>query len=282
MDDSPRDSVLRGAGFMLLASLGFAVMGALVKQAAILGVPPVEIVVWRSGITAVCIGLWAWRDGVSLRPVNPRMHLVRGLVGVGSMGFYFTAISRLPLGDAVLLTYLSPLLVAAMSPWVTGESATGRVWAALGTGLAGVALVAAPAGASDPIGVGFALLAAFFAADAYLAIRVLTRTDHPLTIVFWFSVIGTAAGSVAFLDGVAPLGWPQVAALVSIGLLGTLAQWALTRAYGSAPAAQVSVYSYATPVLAYGAGLVALGEVPRWSSLAGAAVVVVAGMMAAR
>jgi drug/metabolite transporter (DMT)-like permease len=266
---------------MLLASLGFAGMGGLVKFVANHGVPAAQIVVWRSAITAVCVGIWAWRDGVSLRPVNPRMHLVRGLVGVGSMGFYFTAIGRLPLGDAVLLTYLSPLLVAAMSPWVAGERPSRRVWAALGVGVLGVAAVVGPAGSTDPIGVGCALLAAFFAADAYLAIRVLSRTDHPLTIVFWFSVIGTIGGSLSFLLGVVPLHPPELLGLVGVGLLGTLAQWALTQAYASAPAAQVSVYAYATPVLAYGVGLATLGEVPHGSSVLGAAVVVLAGWIAA-
>ncbi|MEQ1569055.1 MAG: EamA family transporter, partial [Myxococcota bacterium] len=101
---------------MLVASAMFAGMGALVKHTAALGVPPLEIVAWRSAITGVCVGVWAWRAGVPLRPVNARMQLVRGLVGVCSMGLYFTAIARLPLGDAVLLTYLSPLLVGAMSP----------------------------------------------------------------------------------------------------------------------------------------------------------------------
>lgn len=132
------------------------------------------------------------------------------------------------------------------------------------------------------MGVGLALLAAFFAADAYLAIRVLTRTDHPLAIVFWFSAIGALGGAVGYLDGAAPLSSRALAELVAIGLTGTLAQWAMTEAYASAPAAQVAVFSYATPVLAYLSGAFWLGEAPPWTSLVGAAVVVFAGWIAAR
>jgi len=154
------------------------------------------------------------------------------------------------------------------------------VWGALAIGLVGVALVAAPAWRDDWVGIACGLLAAFFSADAYLAIRVLTRTDQPLTIVFWFSVVGTVAGSLSFLDGIAAPTPERVACLLAIGTLGAVAQWALTRAYAAAPAAQVAVYSYATPVLAYFAGLVALGEVPRGSSVAGAGVVALAGWAA--
>ena len=45
-------------------------------------------------------------------------------------------------------------------------------------------------------------LAAWFAAGAYLSVKVLTRTDPPLSIVWWFSVIGTLAASGSWLDGV--------------------------------------------------------------------------------
>lgn len=276
-----RSDLLRGAAFMLGASAAFAVMGALVRSVTD-EVPPIEVVVWRSAITAAAIGLWAWRDGVSLRPVNPRMHLVRGIVGVCSMFSYFSAIQRLPLGDAVLLTYSSPLLVGVMSPYATGERPSARTWTALALGMVGLGLVVGPLGSEDPVGVALGLLAAFFAADAYLAIRVLTRTDQPLTIVFWFSTIGALGGALGFLDGAAPLdGW-LVAQLVSIGAIGAVAQWSLTKAYASAPAAQVAVFSYATPVLSYALGAGLLGEIPPWTSVLGAAVVVLAGWVAAR
>lgn len=264
---------------MLLASAGFAGMGALVKHTAALGVPPTEIVAWRSGVTALCIGAWALRVGAPLRPVNAWMHLTRGLVGVTSMALYFTAIGRLPLGDAVLLTYLSPILVAAMSPWVTGERASGRTWAALLLGLVGVGLVVGPSARVDALGVAAGLAAAFFAADAYLAVRVLTRTDGPLAIVFWFSIVGTLAGTLSFLDGIAAPTPERLAFLLPIGGVGALAQWALTRAYAAGPAARVAVWSYATPVFAYVAGLL-FGEVPQPVSLVGVLTVVAAGWLA--
>lgn len=272
--------VARGAAYMVGASLGFATMGVLVKAISPV-VPPGEIVFWRSAVMAVAVLGVVWRSGATLRPSNVLMLVVRGLIGVGSMGFYFNAISRLPLGDAVLLTYLSPLIVAGLAPYTVGERATPRVWVALGIGLVGVAFVVGPAWSADPVGLVFALLAAWFAAGAYLSVKVLTRTDGPISIVWWFSIVGTLASSVSLVDGVTPVGGQTALALLIIGVLGAVAQGCLTEAYASAPAAQVSVYAYATPVFAYTFG-VALGEVPRWSSVAGAVLVVVAGVIAAR
>lgn len=265
---------------MIAAAFGFALMGVLVKAISPV-VPAGEIVFWRSAVMAVAVGGFVWRSGVTLRPSNLPMLVLRGLVGVSSMGFYFHAIARLPLGDAVLLTYLSPLIVAGLAPFTVGERATPRTWLALAIGVVGVGFVVGPAWSDDRIGLLYALLAALCAAGAYLSIKVLTRTDGPISIVWWFSIIGTLGSSVSLLDGVTPVGGGTALALLVIGVLGALAQGCLTQAYASAPAAQVSVYAYATPVFAYLFG-VALGEVPRLSSVAGAVLVVVAGVIAAR
>ena len=80
----------------------------------------------------------------------------------------------------------------------------------------------------------------------------------------------------------APITRSVFAELVVIGFVGAGAQWALTRAYASAPASQVSVYAYSTPVFAYVTGLVMLGEIPRWTSVIGAGFVILAGTIVAR
>ncbi len=267
---------------MLLAALCFAALGTAVK--AVSGaVDPIEVVFWRSAVSLVLAALVGWRAGADLRGVNHRGHLVRGLTGVGAMICYFTAISRLPVtGDAVLLTYLSPLLVASLSRRALGEVPPARVWFALVVGLLGVAIVVGPQGHLDPLGVAAGLMAALLSASAYVSVRVLTRTDQSHTIVVWFSAISMAIAALGFLDGAAPLTPRTAALLLAVGGFGVVAQHALTRAYAAAEAARVSVFAYATPVLAYLLGLALLAEVPPLTSVLGAGVVVLAGILAAR
>jgi drug/metabolite transporter (DMT)-like permease len=266
---------------MLWASLGFAWMGLLVKEVSTT-VPTSQVVAWRTLLTALVVAAVALARGASLRPTNVGMQLVRALVGLASMTCYFFALGRLPLGDAVLITYLSPILVALWSPWGAGEVVPRGVWGASALGLLGVGLVARPSGATDWLGLGAALLAAVFAALAYLSVRVLTRTDRPDTIVFWFSAVGAAVSAVSFAPGVVLPDVLTAAELVAMGLLGAFAQHFMTRAYARGNAAAVSVYSYATPVFAYGLGFLFRHELPPLTSLVGAACVVAAGVWVAR
>lgn len=269
-----------GAAYMLGASVAFALLGVVVKVASAT-VPTGEIVVWRSLLSACFVGVAMLARGRSVRPANLRMHAVRAAIGVTSMALYFEAIARLPLGDAVLITYLSPLIVGVASPLV-GESPPPRIWAALALGLVGVGFVVGPAASDDVVGLICALVAAFCAAGAYLSVRTLTRTDPADVIVFWFGVIGTVLASPSLLRGSAidsprTLGW-----MVAVGLLGAVAQTLMTKAYAVASAAQVSVVQYATPVFAYALGLALLGELPATAGLIGAGLVAVAGVLAAR
>lgn len=281
MTDAP-DRPLLGAAYMLGASVAFAALGAVVKVAAT-HVPSVEIVFWRSLFSAAFVAVGAAAAGASLRPTNLRMHGVRAAVGVASMACYFEAIARLPLGDAVLITYLSPLLVALASP-LLGERPPPRIWGALAVGLVGVALVAGPAGADDPVGLGCAFAAAFFAAGAYLSVRQLTRTDPPTGVVFWFGVFGAALMSPALAwGGGVHLGVEgALVEMLAIGLLGAVAQTLMTRAYSVAAAARVSVVQYSTPVFAYALGLWVLGDPPSTWGIAGAALVALAGALSTR
>lgn len=266
---------------MVWASFGFAWMGLLVKQVSAV-VPTGQVVAWRTLLTAIVVAAVAAARGTSLRPTNAGMQLVRALVGLASMSCYFWSISRLPLGDAVLLTYLSPILVAVLSPWGAGEAVPGRVWGSSVLGLVGVALVARPSGSTDWLGIGAALLASLLAALAYLSVRVLTRTDRPEVIVFWFSAVGAVLSAGTFLPGVVLPDLTTAATLAAMGLLGAAAQHFMTRAYARGDAATMSVYSYATPVFAYALGAVFHHEVPPATSVVGAACVVAAGAWVAR
>jgi drug/metabolite transporter (DMT)-like permease len=273
-------SLRRGAAWMLAAAASFAGMGVFVKTAAADDVSAGQVVFWRSVASGALVPLLAWRSGDSLRPVNTKMHVVRGLVGVGSMLCYFTAIQRLPyLGDAVLVTYLSPLLVAGIARPVLGERPAGAVWGALLLGLAGVGLVVGTSGSFERWGTLAAMSSACLAACAYVTVSVLTRTDSTPSVVFWFAVIGALTMSPTLAAGVPLAAAPD---LLAIGVLGTAGQWSLTAAYGSAEASRVSVFAYATPIFAYLFALLSLGEVPPLRSILGVLVVVVAGIIAAK
>jgi len=264
---------------MLASAICFAGLGVLVKLTApVVGAP--QVAFWRGLMTMMLVPFLARATGGTLTMHNRWAHLARGVFGLAAMLLYFLAIDRMPfLGDAVVITFLSPMLVAGFARPMLGERPSPWVYGALLLGFLGVALVVGPTGGWEPVGVAAAGASAVFAAAAYVAVSVATRTDSTASIVFWFSVwcVVWTAPSLLY-GGAGEVPWK----LLGIGVLGTAGQWSLTNAYGSAPASRVAVFAYATPVFAYLLAAVQLGETPPVRTLLGAAIVVVAGGLSTR
>lgn len=267
----------RGALWMILASFCFAWMGLGVKVAA-RSLSVAELVFWRNATTfAVLLAFVASNPRVALGHNRPLL-VARAVVGVCSMYAYFQGITRLPLGDAILITYTSPMWVAALSPWVLGERPDRAQWASLALGLFGVALVVSPTGGAAAVGAGWAVAAALLSATAYVLLRRLTRTDTGPVVLLWFSGLSTAITAPAALTSTVSWDAPLAATVAGIGVLGLASQLAMTRGFSLGPAATMAVYTYSTPLFAYAFGVTALGEVPSAGATAGALLVLAAGV----
>lgn len=269
----------RGPMWMATSSLFFAGMGLLVKVVSE-SLPAGQVVFWRSAVATACLIPWALRDPGVWRPKAWGPLVARSLSGVLSMLCYFTAIGRLRLGDAVMISYASPLVVALLSPTILGERPSRGLWLGLLLGFGGVALVAGPSFSGDPVGVAAAVATAVFAGTAYVYVRVASRTERSDTIVLWFSALSALLFFPAAVAAPVPTTlWP---ALVGVGVLGVGGQLTMTRAYAVGEAATVAMWMYLTPVLAYLLGLGLLDEAVSWRGLVGTVLVALAGAVARR
>ncbi len=154
--------------------------------------------------------------------------------------------------------------------------------AAIIIGFIGVGLIVKPgAGVWSPaaiVGVGAGVLTAL----AMVGIRNLSVTEPTRRIVFYFSFLATLFSAV-------PLIWawqtPPLAIVGAMALAGTgatAAQLMLTKSYSLVPAAMVGPYTYSSVIFAAVLGWLLWGEIPALSSFAGAALIVVAGIMTLR
>lgn len=272
----------RGALLMVVSCLLFAAMGAIVKSLA-QALPNEMIVFFRSAIGFAVLLPWLLRAGLrNLATTHLRWHLTRGLAGIAAMYCFFYAIAHLPLAEAVLLNYSTPLFIPVIALLWLGETVGPRVWLAVAVGFAGILLILKPGAALySPvalIGLGAGVLAAL----AMVNVRHLTRTEPATRIVFYFSLISTGVSTPALAwswETPAPALWPL---LLAMGVFATLAQLLLTRAYAQAPSAQVGPFIYFTVVFAAGFAWGVWGEVPDRLSLAGIALVAIAGAIAIR
>ncbi len=280
----------RGIALKLVSILLFTMMAACIKFGREV-VPPGEAVFFRSFFALPPILIYAWWRGrlVDAFRVNDRFaHFNRGLIGVTAMGCGFAALGLLPLPEVIAIGYAAPLIATALAAIMLGETVRAFRWTAVLVGLVGVLVMVWPRltllGRGDvtdgeALGAWLALMGAALAAVAAIHIRRLTRTESTLAIVFWFTVTCTVA-SLSTL----PFGWVMpdtlpLVLLVTAGLLGGLGQMTMTESYRHADASTLAPLEYSSMVYGLAIGYVIFAEVPGWSVLVGATIVIAAGIL---
>jgi len=283
-------SPLRGVLLKLGSVVLFITMSSLIKSIAD-EVPPGQTVFFRSLFTLPVILAWlAWQRELraGLRPADPVAHVWRGLIGALSMTLSFAALGLLPLPEVTAIGYATPLLTVVFAAMFLGETVRLFRIGAVALGLLGVLIVLAPrltlgepdaATASASLGAVLMLLASLLSALAQVVIRRMVQTERTSAIVWWFAVASTLVGLASL-----PFGWvvPRPATfvlLVLIGLVGGLGQILLTSAYRFADASLVAPFEYASLILALAIGYFVFAEVPTLAMLAGALLVVAAGIL---
>ena len=275
------------SSWMLVAGFLFATMGVFVKLgSAHFGAA--ELAFYRSLVTFVAmlglLGLRRGRGTLATRYFG--MHLLRAVVGSVSLIGYFYAITELPLATAQTLNYTSPLFLAIGTVVLLGERFSGRLVAAIVVGFAGVALLLQPTfreGKEAAALIG--LFSGIFSSWAYLSVRTLGRLGEPdWRVVFWFGLVASVmcAGWQLATSTFHPLTGENIWILAGVGLCGTLAQLAMTRAYRTGNTLVVGSLSYST--LVFGAVATRLVWSERMAPLewAGMLVIVASGIMAMR
>jgi drug/metabolite transporter (DMT)-like permease len=240
--------------WMVLAAFSFASMAVCVKIASA-WFNSAELVFWRGLIGMLVMWLVARRQGIGLRTQYLPMHAWRSLVGVLSLGAWFYAIAGLPLATAMTLNYMSSVWIAAflvggaLLAWNprTGSMRQGPLAMAVLAGFVGVVLMLRPTIDQNQVFAGVVgLLSGFSAAFAYMQVMALGRIGEPESrTVFYFAAGSAVAGAIAMpMMGVSAWSWTHAAWLVPVGLLASLGQWCMTRAYSHGATLVVASLQY--------------------------------------
>ena len=206
---------------------------------------------------------------------------LRGLFGGTSLMLSFLSIQRIGPGESAFLTATSGIFVAAMGPWILGQRNQWSDWIAILGAFVGLYLLVSPEGPNqDLLGRLMGLGSGFLAALAYLMVSRAGRSNHPITIVFYFSLIGFLIHGLWFsIVGLRlPVDQRAWGLALGAGLLGTLAQFFLTRAYQRAPAAKVSAMGFLSPVLSLWVSVVFFAVQPSVRALWGCFLILLAGV----
>jgi drug/metabolite transporter (DMT)-like permease len=246
-----------------------------------------EIVMYRGLVGALMIGAVSRWRGESLRTSVPWRHASRSATGVAALTLWFHSIAMLPLATAVTLNYTSSLWLAAIlmgsALWMSGQRVDRRPLWTVVIGFVGVVLVLRPTIESNALwygvlGLGSGLLSAL----SYLQVAALGRAGEPETrIVFYFSIAGVVGGAAMSAAGEwHALQWPGVGWLLAVGVLSTVAQLMLTRAYARGTALVTASLQYLGIAFSFIYGVVLFGDAVSWQALLGIVLMVGAGIRA--
>ena len=246
--------------WMIVAAFAFALMGVCVKFASAY-FSATELVCYRGLVSMVFVWTWARSQQVSLRTRLPGMHLWRAVIGTVSLGAWFYAIGKLPLATAMTLNYMSSVWIAAFL--VGGALLYGKaqpqnaLFITVLAGFGGVVMVLRPAFEANQLWPGLiGMMSGITAALAYLQVTALSRAGEPeARVVFYFAVASAVFGALAMLASAVtgitvssmpptPWSWQHALWILPIGVLASLGQLCMTRAYASGATLLVANLQY--------------------------------------
>jgi drug/metabolite transporter (DMT)-like permease len=282
----------KGIFFMLLAALGFSIMGGAAK--ALKGsFNAGQLVFWRNIVGLIfLIVSFSLRPPVSTGGKMPRL-IFRGLMGTTALYTLLYCILHLPLGTAMSYNLTSALFIALFSFILFKEYNGKKVLLAVLIGFAGMLLIYKPnmhfawyyhiAGLISGISSAMAYLTVgrltlYYDSRIIVSAFVLGGIIAPLLFVLIKSVFHLPADELLFIDW----RWPQINEWPAVLLLGTAAlfgQYFVTKAYGADKAGIISVIGYANIIFSVFIGMMLGDAFPGWLSWAGIICIITSGVI---
>jgi drug/metabolite transporter (DMT)-like permease len=265
---------------MLVSVASFALMDAQLKLLSE-HYPPLQVAFLRgaAALPFVLLPIVLRRRLGRLRPVNVRLHLLRGALSVVMIASFVLAVRESSLASTYSIFMCAPLLVAALSARLLKERVAGAQWGAIAVGLAGVLLMLRPGqGQWAATGALWALVAVLTYAAAVMTLRLLSRTDTTESMVFWFTAMLTLGAGLLSLTAWREIDWQHLPLMLGIGLTGAIGQQLITVAFRSAPAALVAPFEYTALIWGVLLDVTIWGVFPDAITLLGGAIVIGAGL----
>lgn len=281
---------LGGIALRLLSMASLSLMFVLVKTAAADGVHIVESLFWRQVIVLPLLILWAMRHGgLSIyRTSRPGTHARRAMMGITGMALNFGGMIYLPMAEATTINLSVPIFAVIFAAAFLGEPTGWQRWGAVIVGFLGVLVVLNPttvvaSGFSGEHGLGtlIALGGAIMTALITIQVRDLARTESPMAIVFWFSLISLVPLTIALPFVMTPHSPAIWATLIGLGLLGAVVQMSLTGALRLAPVAVVTPMDYSSLLWSIACGWYFFGTFPADTTWVGAPLIIASGLFIA-
>ncbi len=282
LSSTPPANPLTGIAMMVASGAFLTTNDALMKYLAT-DLPVGQIVFLRGFPVMAALVIIAWRaDGwAELRVNSWRVQLLSAGLFTASLFIFVSSLPLMPLVDAIVLIYTSPMLVMALAPLLLKERVGWRRWLAASVGFAGAALLTRPSGAADwvyllPLGVSLLL------ALRDVLMRHIAGTETATSLVFVGNVMTMVLALPTLLFGWAPLTPLHYLLMALSGVFFAIAQVLMVECFRHAEAAVVVPFRYTSVLWAVVLGWLVWNQHPDVWGFLGIALVVVGGFVVAR
>ena len=264
---------VQGGVWMTAGALSFTIMTTLIREVA-QEIHPFEIGFFRCLTNLLCMLPFVFRTGSSIwQSVNHKVYIFRGVIGVGFLLTFFPGAAMLPVSDSMALFFTAPLFGTVLVLLFLGERIHTRRITALIVGFCGALIILRPGFDEVNIGSLLILLGALFTAASSSIVKYATRTDHPDKVVFYLMLYATPLILVPALMYWTTPTLSQGALMVGVGLLATLNQRFMSRAFAAADATAMFPFEFIRLPFAALIGWLAFSELPDiWVWIGGAVI----------
>ena len=274
---------LAGIGLAVLAVACFAGLDTSTKWLS-LSVPLMMAMFFRYLFQAVATtaAVLPIRGKALLHTRHPWLHVLRGLLLLGTSLFAFLSLKHMPVGEFTAIVMITPLVVTLLSARLLHEHVSGLRLLLVAGGFIGTLVIIRPGGQSFTWALLFPVGVVVINTAFQLLTSRMTRTEDSLTLQFYTGWVGTVVAALTL-----PWVWIDLPGasvwlvLFLAGLLGTLGHYFLILSYKRAPAAVLMPYVYVQIGFAMLGGWLLFAHVPDQWALIGMALVAVCGVAGA-
>ena len=267
--------------YMLLSTLGFAMMNICVRFAAETMQAPLIVTLRNLTTMLILLPFVAPNRFAAIRTTRIRQHFWRSLIGAVGMLSWTYSLTLMPLVHATALSFTTPLLVTLFAMLALKEKADARHWLCLLVGFAGTLIILRPNAADFDMNSLWVLFATSSWAVTSLFIKSLSRTEPPIRMVFYMNLfmffIALPLGATHWQTPTAP----EAVALLGMCLFSIFMHFTMVKAYALAPVTTLMPLDFSrliyTSILAY----LFFGETSDHWTWIGSAVIVTAAVIAA-
>ncbi|OYX40082.1 MULTISPECIES: DMT family transporter [unclassified Sphingomonas] len=275
------DRILLAVTLRLMSAALFAGMNALMKLCETGGAGLGEIIFFRQ-FGAACLMVVVLATGPGFASVKTERfgaHILRTVMGLTAIGFSFNAILMLPLAESTTIGFTMPIFATILGALVLREPTGWHRWGAVIAGFMGVLIVAQPGGDHFPLlGALSGLAGAFITASVSILLRTIAKTEATLTTVFWFSTLSLVPLGIIYAFVWQPHQAMTWALLMGVGVVGGIAQLAMTGAIRFGPVSVVLPMDYSSLLWATIYGWLIFNVLPTPATWIGAPIIIASGL----